>query len=206
MKRWVLIALAAVGIVVPMAQADSIWDRRDPRYAYLFQDNRARQVGDVLTVVVSENTVANEQDQRALEKSSSASLTADYSGSTSSGGGAGRSAVASLSMSGSSNRQFNGSAQFTANRVFTDRMAVTVVDIMPNGNLVVEGYRSRVVAGEERVLRMTGVVRQQDVGVGNLVTSASIANLRISYLGRGPATRTTKQGYLGRMMNVLWPF
>jgi flagellar L-ring protein precursor FlgH len=53
---------------------------------------------------------------------------------------------------------------------------------------------------------MTGVVRQQDVGVGNLVTSASIANLRISYLGRGPATRTTKQGYLGRMMNVLWPF
>jgi flagellar L-ring protein precursor FlgH len=105
-----------------------------------------------------------------------------------------------------SNFAFSGAANMTTNRVFTDRLAVTVVDIMPNGNLVIEGYRSRVVAGEERVLRITGVVRQQDVGVGSTVLSGSVANFRVSYLGRGPATRTTTQGFLGRAYNLLRPF
>jgi flagellar L-ring protein precursor FlgH len=81
-------------------------------------------------------------------------------------------------------------------------MAVTVVDIMPNGNLVVEGYRSRVVAGEERVLRITGVVRQADIGVGNVIPSGFVANFRISYLGRGPATRNNKQGILTRFNSI----
>ena len=68
---------------------------------------------------------------------------------------------------------FAGTAQNTANRVFTDRMAVTVVDVMPNGNLVVEGYRSRVVEGEERLLRITGIVRPADIQVGNVIPSGS---------------------------------
>jgi flagellar L-ring protein precursor FlgH len=88
------------------------------------------------------------------------------------------------------------------NRVFTDQMAVTVVDIMPNGNLVVEGYRSRIVQGEERVLRITGIVRQADIQVGNVIPSGAIANFRISYLGRGPATRTNKQGILTRINSI----
>jgi flagellar L-ring protein precursor FlgH len=67
---------------------------------------------------------------------------------------------------------------------------------------VVEGYRSRVVQGEERVLRITGIVRQQDIGVGNVIPSGNVANFRISYLGRGPATRTTRQGIITRIASV----
>jgi flagellar L-ring protein precursor FlgH len=85
-------------------------------------------------------------------------------------------------------------------------LAVTVVDVLPNGNLVIEGYRSRVVSGEERVLRITGVVRPADVAVGNIVPSGAVANFRITYLGRGPATRTTKQGWLTRINSALRPF
>ena len=105
---------------------------------------------------------------------------------------------------GSTNLTFNGTSQFTANRVFADQIAATVVDLMPNGNLVIEGYRSRIVAGEERVLRFTGQVRQADIGVGNAVSSQAVANLRISYLGRGPATRAT-QGPIGRIANLVGP-
>jgi flagellar L-ring protein precursor FlgH len=200
------LALATGSTVVSFAHADSIWDRRDPRYAYLFQDNRARSVGDVITVVISETTVANEADQRALKKANSAAGTVDFTGSASSGGGTSRSGAMSFNLSDNFKKEFSGSAQTTMNRVFTDKMAVTVVDVMPNGNLVIEGYRSRVVAGEERVLRITGIVRQLDVGVGNLVQSQSVANFRISYLGRGPESKTVNQGYLGRAMNLLWPW
>lgn len=196
MRRWVLAAVAGIGAGVSVGKADSIWDRRDPRYAYLFMDVRARNIGDVLTVTISETTVANEQDQRALSKTTKTSASLGF-------GAAGT--PGQLATEGST-RTFAGNAQMTANRVFTDRMAVTVVDMMPNGNLVIEGYRSRVVAGEERVLRITGVVRQADIGIANTVSSQAIANFRISYLGRGPASRAVNQNYLGRAVNLLWPW
>lgn len=204
-KRWIL-TLFAAGATGDAAFADSIWDRRDPRYAHLFQDNRARQIGDVLTVLISENTVANENDQRTQDKGTNTTGTVDYAGSSSANGGTGQTGAASFSLANAFRRRFAGNATLTTNRVFTDRMAVTVVDMMPNGNLVVEGYRSRVVAGEERVLRITGVVRQQDVGVGNVVPSGALANFRISYLGRGPTSRSVNQNYWGRALNLLWPW
>lgn len=196
MKRWLLILIAAVGAAAPIGRADSIWDRRDPRYANLFQDTRARNIGDVLTIAISENTVANEQDQRNMRKTTAADARFGW----------GTKGQPGQLLNGASDRSFAGSAQVTTNRVFTDRLAVTVVDMMPNGNLVFEGYRSRVVEGEERVLRITGVVRQYDIGVGNVVPSAAVANFRISYLGRGPETRMTNQNYLGRLVNHVWPW
>jgi flagellar L-ring protein precursor FlgH len=213
MRRWVLAVVGAAGACVPVATADSIWDRNDPRYGFLFQDTRARRVGDIMTVVVNETTVANEADARNLNRSTAASgsitfLGAGTAGGSTAGGGSatgGATGTVFNLPSNATSRSFTGSATMTANRVFTDRLAVTVVDIMPNGNLVVEGYRSRVVAGEERVLRITGVVRQQDVGFGSVVQSQSVANFRVSYLGRGPASRFTNQSLWGRAVNLVWP-
>lgn len=201
MTRWLLLVGLAVFGVSPV-KADSIWDRRDPRYAHLFQDNRARNVGDLITVIISESTTANEREQRSLDKSSTVNGSGNFSG-TSSAGPAG---AMNFSLGDTFRRQSNGNAQMTSGRTFTDRMTATVVDIMPNGNLVVEGYRSRVVGTEERVLRVTGVVRPQDVGTGNAVQSTNIANCRISYLGAGPATRTLNQNFFGRVMNRIWPW
>lgn len=203
--RWILTALA-VGAGADAARADSIWDRRDPRYANLFQDNRARHIGDVLTIVISENAVVNETDQRALDKGTNTTGSIDYAGSSSANGGGGQTGALTFSLANAFRRRFAGNASLTSNRVFTDRMAVTVVDMLPNGNLVVEGFRSRVVAGEERVLRVTGIVRQQDVGFASTVPSAVVANLKLSYLGRGPTSRTVNQNYMGRALNLLWPW
>ncbi len=192
-RRWLLLTPLVVGATLGVVRADNIWDRRDPRYANLFQDNRARNIGDILTVVINETTASNDREQRAQDKSNSANGNINLLGETASGDAGFR-------------RRFNGSAQLTSDRRFQDRLAVTVVDVMPNGNLVVEGYRSRVVAGEERVLKITGVVRVQDIGAGNAVQSTSLANARISYLGRGPMTRSVNQNFLGRVMNRIWPF
>ena len=214
MRRWICAAVAMCLSVGATTRADSLWERRDPRYANLFQDNRARNIGDTLTVFITETTVANEQDQRSLNRTGTSSGNVQVFGGSvvAPGTGAGTTAgtlaspgVGFTFPAATSSLSFNGNAQVTSNRVFTDRMAVTVVDVMPNGNLVVEGYRSRVVSGEERVLRITGVVRPADIGVGNVIPSGNIANVRFSYLGRGPATRTTRQGYLGRLGNLLRP-
>ena len=109
-------------------------------------------------------------------------------------------------MSNSSSRKFNGSAELSQDRRFQDKMTVTIIDVMPNGNLVIEGTRSRVVAGEARVLRLTGVVRPADIGAFNTVRSQFVSNFKVSYLGRGPESSFVNQGYWGRAMNLLWPF
>ncbi len=205
MRRWIIAGAVVALTATSVSRADSLWDRRDPRYGYLFQDNRARSVGDTLIVTISETTVANEQDQRNMTRTTSGSgqVTLFDKLRTPRNGDAGTSGNTLIQFpTQNTAMQFSGNSQNTTNRVFTDRMAVTVVDVMPNGNLVVEGYRSRVVAGEERVLRITGIVRPADIGVGNVIPSGSVANFRINYLGRGPATRTTKQGILSRLNAV----
>lgn len=204
-RRFVLAGALLALTTVSMSRADSIWDRRDPRYAYLFKDNRARMIGDTLIVTISEATVANEQDQRTYSRTTSGSgqVTLFDRLRTPAGADAGSAGATQFQFpSQNTALQFNGNAQNQVNRVFTDQMAVTVVDILPNGNLVVEGYRSRIVQGEERVLRITGIVRQADIQVGNVIPSGAIANFRISYLGRGPATRTNKQGILTRINSL----
>jgi flagellar L-ring protein precursor FlgH len=201
MKRWVFAVVGVVGIYTPLSMADSIWQRRDPRYAMLFQDNFARNIGDILTVDITEATTNNEREARALDKGSNATGALSLTTTRGSSGGT----TGGINYTDNFRRQFAGSAELNMNRVFTDRMAVTVVDMMPNGNLVVEGYRSRVVAGEERVLKVTGIVRQADIRAGNIVESRTMANFRISYLGRGPESRNVNQNVVGRVMNVLWP-
>lgn len=210
MRRWMIVLLVSGLTALSVSRADSLWERRDPRYGFLFQDTRARHVGDTLIITVSETTVANEQDQKTLSRTTSGSGQVTFFDSLRTPKSTGNAATTGSSgttllqfPSQNTAMQFSGSAQNNTNRVFTDRMAVTVVDMMPNGNLVVEGYRSRLVAGEERVLRITGIVRQADIGVGNIVQSGSVANFRISYLGRGPATSTNRQGIFPRLNNVL---
>lgn len=205
MTRKLLLIPLVCGPFVSTIAADDIWQRRDPRQAFLFQDNRARNIGDIVTVVINETTNTNEREQRALDKNNNATGSVTFAGSSSAGGG-GRTGALNFSLSDVFRRRFNGSAQLTSNRVFQDRIAAVVVDILPNGNLVIEGYRSRVIATEERVIRLTGVVRQQDIGTGNLVQSSNIANLKVSSLGRGPATRTVNQNYFGRIVNRAWPW
>jgi len=193
-RRFLLAGVLAFA-AVSSGSADDIWARRDPRIANLFQDNRARNVGDIVTLVISANTTENEREQRQHSKTNTFNGQATLFG------------VQQVAPSdGNFGRTFNGSGQMTGGRTFTDRIALTVVDVMPNGNLVLEGFRSRVTLGEERVLRITGVVRVQDITAGNVVQSGSLANAKLSYLGRGPTSRQINQNFFGRVMNRIWPF
>jgi flagellar L-ring protein precursor FlgH len=199
-----LLATAAIALGGP-ACADSIWQRRDPQHAYLFIDTKARCVGDLLTVIVSQDTDVNNRDNREMSKESEISEKFNFAG-ASSGGLGEQSASASLDLSNEAEREFKGDATYRSQRAFTDRVTVTVMDVLPNGNLVVAGKRRVWIGGDETVLVLTGVVRDLDIGPDNSIHSRFISELSLSYENRGPEKSFTRQGWLGRKMNHVWPF
>jgi flagellar L-ring protein precursor FlgH len=204
-RRYGLLALVAGMLALSYASADSIWDRRTPQAGFLFTDSRPRRIGDVVTIIIQETTGINNSDQHKLNRAANAAGTFNFKGDSAAQKNS-RSASADFSASGTSNRGFQGTSSFTINQVFTDRMSVTVVDVLPNGNLVVEGFRKRYLDREERLIRITGIVRPIDVLLDNTIFSQFVANLEISYVGKGPDTKFTNQNYFSRILNLLWPW
>jgi flagellar L-ring protein precursor FlgH len=188
--------------------ADPLWERRDPNTSQMFQDYRARKIGDVLTVVIDETTGFDAQEKRALDKQTNSNM--GFSGSGTTSGGALQLILQSFGYSfnlqNQSGRTFNGTNNSSIDRKFTDRMSFIVVNVLPNGNLVVEGSRTRVITREVRTLRLRGVVRPADIGASNTLQSQFIADLHILYEGRGPESAYTNQNWGGRIFNKLWPF
>lgn len=188
-----------------VTHAESLWKKRNPQYAYLFVDSKARRVGDLLTIVVTQATNVNSSEDRALAKSSQAGATVNLD--SEAGGGFGvQAANAGLNFAKNSNRGFDGESSFSSNQAFTDRMTVSVVDVLPNGNLVVSGHRKVRLVGDERSLTLTGIIRDIDVGPDNSVDSRLISDLQLQYDTVGPSRKFIKQGWLGRATNVVWPF
>ena len=186
-------------------KADSLWDRRAPRAAYLFTDNRARRVGDLLTIVVRETTDIDHRDKRANNKNTEAGGIFKFKGSAVDAVTS-RAASADFDSSATSKRTFDSKAEYSSAQQFIDHMTVTVVDVLPNGNLLIEGKRRRVVSGEERAMCVSGMVRPDDIASGNVVQSEKIANFQITYEGKGQESAYTNNGWVGRIMNRVWPF
>lgn len=178
--------------------AQSLWQHRVPQRVSLVSDTAARNVGDLVTILISENTDVANKDQRNMNKDSDASVDFDFSSSTST--------PASLDISGKSDRAFNGQSKYTVEQEFTDRMTVEVLDVLPNGNLVIGGRRQRIVAGELRTLVISGTVRHTDISPNNTVRSQFVANFNICYDGDGPESHFSNQGWGARILNRIWPF
>jgi flagellar L-ring protein precursor FlgH len=201
------IVLLVAGIICngPPAMADSLWKKRDPQRAYLFYDSRARNVGDLLTLIISEASEVDNSENRSLNKNSSNGVSADYA--AGSGGGlATQAANASLDFASSAKRVFSGKANYRDSREYTDHITVTVVDVLPNGNLVISGRRCLSIAGEQRTLVVSGVVRPIDLGPDNKISSRYVADLKTVYEGEGTSKRFTRQGWVSRAANKVWPF
>lgn len=207
MKRLSLgLVVLSFFLLLEVTRADSIWERRNPRFAALYDDIRARHVGDVLTIEVKENTSFRGQERRDLNKETIDSGNFTMSGQTDSGTTVARNFALFLKGQGDSRRRLDSRANTQISRTFLDGMSVIVIDVWPNGNLVVEGYRTRVVARERRMMRVVGIVRTVDIGPGNRVQSDYIANMELTYIGRGQESAYQDNGWMGKLWNVVWPW
>lgn len=199
-----IMVLAAASSAGP-AGAESLWQRRDPNRAFLFFDTQARHKGDILTVIINETTDVQNNEDRGLSKETSTSKSSDVD-SSASGDFPGLEGTAAFDFNSDSERSFDGEASFTSEREFTTRVAATVIDVLPNGNLVIQGEKTVTVTGDKRILKISGTVRPYDISPDNTITSRDIAQFRITYDGTGQEQAFVRQGILGRVLNKLWPF
>lgn len=206
-RRLLGFVLAACVFSPALGSADNIWQRHNFFSSFLYVDNVARRPGDIVTVLIAENTDIQHQDQRALARKADGgpgfSFTGNIAGTAK---GASRTATAGTTGDLTLNRTFTGSSAYNIAQTFTDTVTCTVVAVQPNGNLVIEGYRQRVVTREVRTLRVCGVIRPMDILYDNTIPSTFVGNLKIEYLGRGVETYYTNQAWLGRILNRVWPF
>ena len=206
LRTWIIFIVVAfaASVSVRSSSAQSMWDRRDPSKVFLFQDLKARNVGDLLTVVISENTALNHNDKRALGKKNLAKSLFKFNYAL--GGGFGTAdADADGGYNASAERSMNGDTSFKENRIFSDRFTVQVVDVLPNGNMVISGKRKLAVEGDSRTMVLTGIVRGYDIFADNSVNSRLVADLQINYEGEGAEQAFINQGWLGKRINKIWP-
>jgi flagellar L-ring protein precursor FlgH len=181
--------------------AQSIWQFRAADRVSLIADTAARHVGDLVTIIVRETTDVDNIDQRSLSRDDET----DWSFGFSSSGDVGT-AAGDFDFAADSGRSFSGQSQYLVGQDFEDRITVQVLDVLPNGNLVIGGRRRRLVAGELRTLIVSGTVRSVDISPNNTVRSQYISNFKICYEGDGPETHFSNQGWAGRFLNKVWPF
>jgi flagellar L-ring protein FlgH len=188
-----------------VVHAEALWKRHQPQQGLLFYDTQARQVGDLLTVVIREDSNVRNQDNRGLGKKTSMKSLLKF-GAKSDGGFATQASEGEVDTELESNRSFDGKSSFRSQRAFDDRVTVTVIDVLPNGNLVFRGCRTIHIEGDLRTLVVTGIVRPFDVSADNTVNSRLVADLRMDYEGQGGEEGFIRQGWLGRTANKIWPF
>lgn len=162
----------------------------------LFETARARHAGDILTVFLLENTNAtkNATLQQMKNDSNLVSNKLFLGRPIALGGGY------SMDFDLNNKRQFNGSAQAVQNNKLAGSISVTVSNVLANGNLVVQGEKWVKINQGEEYVRLSGIVRPQDIKADNSLTSDRVANARISYGGTGQVNNTNAQGWLARIM------
>ncbi len=104
----------------------------------------------------------------------------------------------------SADSAFKGSGTTTRTSMLTATMTTRVSEVLPNGDLVLEGVRELDLNGERQVVVLSGIVRAQDVRRNNQVLSTQVAQLRIQYYGRGLMKDNLKPGWLVRVMNKIF--
>ncbi|HNY79308.1 MAG: flagellar basal body L-ring protein FlgH [Sedimentisphaerales bacterium] len=203
MKKTTLwLAMALVFGTVETLQAGSIWARCDANMRTVYADDVARNIGDVLTIKIVEDSKVDNKAKRDLQKQTDRS--SDFNGELNIDHLL--PSIPGFTMSASTANELKSKADLKDERSFEDRVSVVVVDILPNGNLVVIGTRDRNIAGDIQTIEVSGIVRPSDIAFDNSVKSEQVANFRIVSQNSGVSAPYTRPGWLGRVFDVLWPW
>lgn len=190
---------------MPVAQAappqadGSIY--HDAQSMELFSDPRAHRVGDILTIVLTENTQASKKASTSTSKKDDTNI----SGGTLWGKAFPLNGGKIASLGGE--RGFDGSGSSSQSNQLTGQITVTVAQRLSNGNLLLRGEKWLTINQGRELVRIAGIARPQDIGPDNTILSTRIANAQITYTGSGTLADANSQGWLSRFFNSKWmPF
>jgi flagellar L-ring protein FlgH len=204
-SKSVLVASVALASAVP-ASAGSLWKTAHARETAMYTDRKARRIGDIITVVVSESASVSASKRTKTDKKASvdASVDAFFWDPAASNGGTHNGSLPQMKMGGTNN--FDGGGEISNKQTITARAAVTVVDVLPNGNLVIEGSRFVSYSGEKQYAILRGIVRLDDITNVNTIASSSIADARVEFLSEGTITANQRKGWFSRVIDTVNPF
>jgi len=173
----------------------------------LFEDHSASRVGDILVIRIDEKDVASHQADTKLDKTDAttyglpaalglvSALTAKYP-----------SVDPAKLFSSTTDQKFTGAGAVKREGNVTAILPVRVIQILPSGDLFVEGTKVVMVGAEEHHIYVSGVVRRVDIADDDSVPSSRIADAEIEYTGRGDISDTQRRGWLARTLSAIWPF
>jgi flagellar L-ring protein precursor FlgH len=182
-------------------EANALW--RSGSRAF-FKDQRAAQVGDIITVLVNMNDAANLKNVTSAVRASSetAGLPNFFGLETM----LPKAVTAAALLGASSGNSNTGTGQIQRTEAVTLRLAGIITQVLPNGNLVVAARQEFLVNSELRDLQVTGVIRPQDIASDNTVLHDRMAEARIAYGGKGQLTDLQRARWGQQMMDILMPF
>ncbi len=168
----------------------------------LYSDSKARRIGDIITVMLQENTSASKKAKAEYGKDNNVGLKPLY--------GLGKNATIGgnpLDLSLGFNTDFKGDSKADQSNSLTGQVSVHVTKILPNGNLIVRGEKWLTLNTGSEYIRLTGILRPEDISSGNTIASNRVANARIEYSGTGEFAESNQQGWLSKFFYSDWfPF
>ena len=185
--------------------ADSLW-KEDASPVSMFADKKAHRVGDIVTVIIQENNGASRNNNTSTTRQSAinASISSFLYPASASGLLTKKGQLPAMAMT--DQNSFSGGGQIANQETISAQIAVKVIDVLPNGNLVVEGRRQTAFSGEKMDAILRGTVRTDDLTATNTVFSYNIADASIQFLGHGAITDNQKRGWFTTIWDKVSPF
>jgi flagellar L-ring protein precursor FlgH len=184
-----IVALILIILLPGQVSATSLWSGKPS----MFVDQKAKNVGDLVTLIIVETAQASQ--------SAKTSSVADSQVAVGPGGGI-ISFIPEISLGGGDEYAAGGTVVRKGN--LTARMTTKVIEILPNGNIVIEGVQTIKINDEDQIIKVKGTIRPKDIASDNTVLSTFLADAEISYIGAGPINADQKPGLLTRIFNWLF--
>ncbi len=188
---WLVVLVVLASLVGLPAQAQKMGR------GSLFSDYKAFQVGDIITIYIVEVSTGSNETKSGTKKATEISLQSD-------GGTGALNFIPLFGAKVGKSTTFDGKGGTSSKGVLKAKMSARIVQVQPNGNLVIRGTREVQVNNEKQLIEISGVVRPEDITTDNIVYSYSIADAKITYRGKGTITNGSKPSFVTRILN--WVF
>ena len=187
-----------------IAKADSLWNKAVAKP--MVSDRKAGRVGDILTILVQETSSTEKETSTSTSKDSGADIgiTSFFYPPSASGLLTKKGTLPALKYN--SSKTFDGGGQIENSEKINSRIAVRVIDVLPNKTLVIEGRRQTAFSDEKQDVILRGLVRSEDVQANNTVYSYNVADASIQFVSKGAISRPQKKGWFTRFWENVTPF
>ncbi len=184
----------------------SLWRENAPLIS-MFEDQKARTVGDIVTIKITESSTASNSASTATDRTSSLSASVDAFFNAEKRFPSDQPFFNPFSkVAGGLESEFQGNGATQRSGDLNAYITAKVTQVLPNGNLVVTGSREVLINNENQIIELTGVVRPRDIDAANQVLSTYVADAKISYSGTGVINDRQKPGWLTGLVLKVWPF